>query len=150
MIRNRSRLWKPAFLLGLLLGFSVPSATAQSTEQVWSQLSSQSTRASNEGFARFNYIIGYLDNDSEPVDNWPVYLTAGSSYRIIGVCDNDCSDVDLALEDSDRNVLVSDVLEDDLPILNFTPSTSATYWIRPTMAVCSVDPCGYGIAVFVR
>lgn len=150
MRRNRSRLWKPAFLLVLTLGFSVPSSTAQSTDQIWSQLSTQSTRASNEGFARFNYIIGYLDHNSEPVNNWPVYLSTGSTYRIVGVCDNDCSDVDLSLEDSDRVVLASDVLKDDVPIINFAPSTSATYWIRPTMVTCSVNPCGYGIAVFVR
>lgn len=150
MIRNRFRLWQLAFFLGLSLGFSVPSSTAQSTDQIWSQLTSESTRASNDGFARFNYIIGYLDNDTEPVDNWPVYLTAGSAYRIVGVCDNDCTDVDLSLEDDDRVVLASDLLEDDIPIINFTPKASATYWIRPTMVVCTVNPCGYGIAVFVR
>ena len=150
MIRNRSRLWQTALLLGLSLGFSVPSSTAQSTDQIWSYLTNQSTRASNEGFARFNYIIGYLDHDTEPVNNWPVYLSTGSTYQIVGVCDNDCTDVDLSLEDSDRNILASDVLKDDLPIINFTPTTSATYWIRPTMAACSVNPCGYGIAVFVR
>lgn len=150
MIRNRSRSWNPVLLLGLLFGLSVASASAQSTDQVWTQLTSQSTRASSDGFARFNYIIGYLDNDTEPVDNWPVYLSTGSTYRIVGVCDNDCSDFDLALEDSERSILVSDVLEDDLPILNFTPSASATYWIRPTMVVCSVNPCGYGIAVYVK
>ena len=44
----------------------------------------------------------------------------------------------------------NDLLEDDLPIVDYTPKTSATYWIRPTMVVCSVNPCGYGIAVFVR
>ena len=151
MKRNRSWLWKSAFLcLGLSLGSSIPSSIAQSTDQVWSQLTNQSTRAGNEGYARYNYIIGYLDHDSEPVDNWPVYLTAGSSYRIVGVCDNDCTDVDLTLEDSSRTVLASDVLNDDLPIITFAPSTSATYWIRPTMAVCNTNPCGYGIAVFVR
>ena len=148
MSQNRSWLWKSAFFcLGLSLGFFIPSSIAQSTDQVWSQLSNQSTRAAN---ARFNYIIGYLDHDSEPVDNWPVYLTAGSSYRIVGVCDNDCTDVDLSLEDSSRAVLASDVLNDDLPILNFVPNTSATYWIRPTMAICNANPCGYGIAVFVK
>lgn len=149
MIRNRSRLWTPAFLLGLLLGFAAPS-TAQSTDQVWTQLTSQSTRASDEGFARFNYIIGYLDNDTEPVNNWPVYLNAGSTYKIVGVCDNDCSDFDLSLEDADRAVLASDVLQDDLPIINFTPKASETYWLRPTMVACSVNPCGYGIVIFVR
>ena len=150
MIRNRSRLWTPAFLIGLSLGFSVPSSTAQSTDQIWNQLNNESVRASNDGFARFNYIIGYLDHDSEPVNNWPVYLSVGSSYRIVGVCDNDCTDVDLSLEGADRAVLASDLLNDDIPIVNFAPKTSATYWIRPTMVICNVNPCGYGIAVFVR
>lgn len=151
MSRNLTEMWKPAFvLLGLWLAVSVPVAKAQSTDQVWNQLRGQSTTALSEGYKNFNYIIGFLDNDSEPVDNWPVYLSAGSSYRIVGVCDNDCSDVDLSLEDAQRVVLASDVLEDDLPILHFTPKTSTTYWIRPTMAVCNVNPCGYGIAVFVR
>ena len=146
-----TRIWKPAFfLLGLVLGFSVPPTAAQSTDQIWSQLLTHSTRAQNDGYARFNFIIGYLDNDSEPVDNWPVYLTAGSSYRIVGACDNDCTDVDLSLEDAKRVVVASDLLEDDVPIINFAPRTSATYWIRPTMVVCNVNPCGYGIAVFVR
>jgi hypothetical protein len=144
-------LWKSAFFyLGLSLAFFISSSIAQSTDQVWSQLTNQSTRAANEGYARFNYIIGYLDHDSEPVNNWPVYLSAGSSYRIVGVCDNDCTDVDLSLEDSNRAVMASDVLNDDLPIVNFAPSTSATYWIRPTMAACNVNPCGYGIVVLVR
>ena len=151
MKQNRSWLWKSAFFCPVLsLGFFIPSSIAQSTDQVWNQLSTQSTRAANEGFARFNYIIGYLDHDSEPVDNWPIYLSAGSSYRIVGVCDNDCTDVDLSLEDSKRTVVASDVLNDDLPILNFAPGASATYWIRPTMAICSANPCAYGIAVFVR
>lgn len=151
MRRNLSWMWKPAcFFLGLWAGVSVPLARAQSTDQVWNQLRGQSTTALSEGFKHFNYIIGYLDNDSEPIDNWPVYLSAGSSYRIVGVCDNDCTDVDLSLENAQRVVVASDVLNDDLPIISFAPKASATYWIRPTMAVCSANPCGYGIAVFVR
>lgn len=151
MKKNRSWLWKSAFLcLGLSLSFFTPSSIAQSTDQVWNQLTNASAIAANEGFSRFNYIIGYLDHDTEPVDNWPVYLSAGSLYRIVGVCDNDCTDVDLSLEDSHRTVVASDVLKDDQPIISYAPSTSATYWIRPTMAICNANPCGYGIGVLVR
>ena len=69
---------------------------------------------------------------------------------IVGVCDNDCSDFDLALETSDRAVLASDVLDDDVPVVEYAPNKSGTYWIRPTMVACSVNPCGYGIVVFVK
>lgn len=151
MTRNRSWTWKPAFLfLGLWLGTTVPPLTGQPTDQVWGQLEDQSALAHNEGYKRLNYMIGFLDNGKEPVNNWPVYLVAGSSYRIVGVCDNDCTDVDLSLEDANRTVVASDLLEDDIPIIEFAPTAGATYWIRPTMAVCSVNPCGYGIAVMVR
>lgn len=142
---------KPAFVfLGLWLGVSVPHSRAQSTDQVWSQLQNQSAIAQNDGYKRLNFIIGYLNNGDEPLDNWPVHLEAGSSYLIVGVCDNDCTDVDLSLEDGSRAVLASDVLNDDLPIIRYSPGKSATYWLRPTMAVCSVNPCGYGIVVMVQ
>lgn len=149
--RNRSWTWKPAFLfLGLGLGTSVPPLIGQPTDQVWGQLTEQSAAAQNNGYKRLNYMIGYLDNGKEPLDNWPVHLAAGSSYLIVGVCDNDCTDVDLSLEAADRSVVASDLLEDDLPMIQFTPNTGATYWLRPTMAVCNVNPCGYGIVVLVR
>ena len=37
---------------------------------------------------------------------------------------------------------------DDMPMIRFTPSTTAVYWIEPTMHACSREPCGYGIAIF--
>ena len=151
MQRTRSWSWKTVFLfLGLWLGFSIPVLRGQPTDQVWNQLVTQSTAAQNEGYKRLNYMIGFLDSGTEPIDNWPVHLLAGSSYLIAGVCDNDCTDVDLSLEDAKRTVVASDLLEDDVPVIEYSPTTSATYWLRPTMTTCSVNPCGYGIAVFVR
>lgn len=152
MNRSPRSAWKPTFLfLMVWLGASTSLSMAQtSTDQVWNQLYAQSTTAQNQGFKRLNYIIGYLGNGMEPTVNWPVDLVGGSSYLILGVCDNDCSDFDLSLEDGDRGVLASDVLNDDLPIVRFAPSKSGTYWIHPTMVACSVEPCGYGIVVFVK
>jgi hypothetical protein len=67
---------------------------------------------------------------------------------IVGVCDNDCSDVDLALEDEEGVAVVSDTGSGDMPMIRFTPSATAVYWIDPTMHACSTEPCAYGIAVF--
>jgi hypothetical protein len=144
--------WKLIFLFLILwLGASTPLLRAQSsTDQVWSQLVSQSATATNEGFKRLNYMIGYMNNGTVTNVNWPVDMEKGRSYLIVGVCDNDCTDVDLILQDTDRAEVASDVLADDIPVIRFTPSTAATYWIETTMVVCSVEPCGYGIAVFVQ
>ena len=42
------------------------------------------------------------------------------------------------------------LLDDDVPVVEYAPNKSGTYWIRPTMVACSVNPCGYGIVVFVK
>lgn len=149
---RRNQLWtlSASCFLVLLCGLSVTPSRAQSTAQVWSLLQAQTTNAGNDGFSRVNYIIGWLDSGTATTANWPVTFAAGKSYLIVGVCDNDCMDLDLSLETKDRAVVASDLLDDSLPIIDYTSSSSATYWIRPAMVTCSVNPCGYGIAVFVK
>jgi hypothetical protein len=144
--------WKPTFIfLAFWLGAFPSLLRAQtSTDQVWSQLLSQSATAVNDGFKRLNYMIGYMNTGTTTNLNWPVDMEGGRSYLIVGVCDNDCTDVDLVLEDRDRAEVASDVLADDIPVIRFAPNKSASYWIRTSMVVCRVEPCGYGIAVFVR
>lgn len=153
MRRNRSPKWTPTILFFLFwLGASVTPLSAQSNtaDQVWGQLQSWRATAAKDGFKQFNYIVAWLNKGTSPSINWPLDLPAGSSYLIVGVCDNDCADVDLALEDKDRAVIASDTAPDDMPVIRFTPSTATVYWIRVTMPDCRVEPCGYGIGVFVK
>ena len=41
---------------------------------------------------------------------WAINLNAGTNYRIIGACDNECSNVDIELLDPSGQVVESDVL----------------------------------------
>ena len=77
-----------------------------------------------------------------------VPLETGASYKLVGVCDASCSDVDLVLENSAGTVLDSDYLLDDIPLVQLTPSTSDSYRVVVAMASCSSDPCGWGVAVY--
>ena len=79
-----------------------------------------------------------------------VTLTGGRRYMIIGVCDNDCTDIDLRLYDEAGDLIASDLEEDDTPIVQVSPTSTARYRIRATMATCSVEPCRYGVGVYVR
>lgn len=152
--RNRLPKRKPMIVFFLVwLGASVTPLSAQSTsaDQVWDQLQSRAyTTAESEGFALVNYMVGWLmkgaseDSDS----NWPRTLDAGYSYLIVGVCDNDCPDVDLSLEDEAGVAVASDTGSGDMPLIRFAPSKTALYWIDPTMHACSREPCAYGIAIF--
>lgn len=119
-----------------------------STELVWEQLQDAYNDASEEGYTVKNYLIGGLESDEDA--SWQFHLYSGKTYQIIGVCDIDCSDIDMYLMDMDDNDLVSDDLDDDFPMLDFTPSYSGTYQIDLTMFKCEMEPCYYGIALFVK
>lgn len=77
-------------------------------------------------------------------------LQAGTSYAIIGVCDGDCSDMDFFLADPNGTAISQDIAEDDVPIVTAETTRAGSYQLRITMPGCSVDPCGYGVAVFAQ
>lgn len=79
-----------------------------------------------------------------------VDLEFGVQYMIVGVCDADCSDLDLSLTDLQSNVLFEDLLDDDAPILTFTAPAGGVYFLQVEMYECSVEPCSFGYKVYRR
>ena len=67
---------------------------------------------------------------------------------IIGVCDIDCTDLDLVLVDPIGRVIDRDDEPDDRPAILFQPIRTGTYTIRGTMAGCTTAACGYAILAF--
>ncbi len=86
---------------------------------------------------------------------WQVELVAGTPYRIIGACDDDCENIDLELIDvSTGGVVGSDMLAThvpprraDFPVVDFTPQANGRYVVRLLMQTCSVAPCFAGARV---
>jgi hypothetical protein len=85
------------------------------------------------------------DGDSETIT---VTLHGGIDTYLVGICDSDCEDLDLTLYDPRGNELVSDVLKDDVPMLELTPSGTGIYRLKITMADCNTDPCYFGVQVY--
>jgi hypothetical protein len=83
-------------------------------------------------------------------DSYSIPLVAGRSYTLLGVCDNDCSDLDITLYDENNNLIDQDTLTDDRPIVKVTPRRSARFRMEVTMASCSDEPCFYAVAVYGR
>ena len=79
-----------------------------------------------------------------------VTLTAGVSYSIIGVCDNDCSSLQLVLATPDRNELGTDRRGENFPVVRFTPPETRVFRVKVVMDACLVSPCWYGVAVVER
>jgi hypothetical protein len=78
---------------------------------------------------------------------WQVNLQGGTQYRIVGACDNECSNVDIELIDANGGVVASDTAPDDKPVVNFTPASNGQYIVRVILQACSVGPCYVGARV---
>lgn len=72
-------------------------------------------------------------------------LTAGTPYTFIGACDDDCNNVDIELISmTTGGVVASDVLDDDFPVVNFTPTENGQYMVRLILQTCTMAPCFAG------
>lgn len=78
----------------------------------------------------------------------PLAMVTGSDYMMVGFCDQDCTDMDMVLLDSQGNEMDSDYLPDPQPILLVSPERSGGYRIRLDMVACRAEPCGYAVGVF--
>ena len=72
---------------------------------------------------------------------WTLDLRGGQTYRIVGVCNIGGENLDLELRDSAGAVVASDVLEDDVPIVEVAPTADGAYRARFIMKDCADGPC---------
>ena len=78
-----------------------------------------------------------------------INLPPGKEYVVMGVCDNDCLDLDLAVLKGGLE-LSKDSSTDDWPLVEIVPTGSSGYQIRVTMYACSTPTCGYQLTVWRR
>lgn len=83
---------------------------------------------------------------------WYVDLTADVTYRFIGACDDDCTDMDFELIAPEGGVVATDRgnNRDDFPVATFRPAQSGRYIARLLMMECRVTPCFAGMRVFTE
>ncbi|NJK61098.1 MAG: hypothetical protein HC918_13870, partial [Oscillatoriales cyanobacterium SM2_1_8] len=129
---------------------AVPSTPDRSPDRWAQQVREQllgAARLARTGGNRATHdpFIDELGNGGE--DNISLNLQEGIEYLIVGVCDEDCSDLDLVLRDDNGNIVSSDTKDDDIPIVRITPRWNARFKVQVTMASCTNAPCRYGIGV---
>ena len=144
-----------SYALGLVLSFlflplTLPSALNAQDEferQVRNQLDAVSETFRNDGYTlAYDIYMGRLDDGDEDAITFD--LLRGQTYMIMGVCDTDCSDLDLTLYDSDGDEVDSDLASDDVPIVSVTTDRADTYRVEISMAECSAEPCRFGVGVY--
>jgi hypothetical protein len=138
-----------AALAATLAGPTPAHAQDAWVRQVRTILSEMGQRYEQNGYELTHDIYtGSLNDDGAEMVR--LELSVGMEYEIMGACDEDCSDLDLILYDGRGNVVDSDMLDDDFPIVSISVTHSGVFSVRVSMAECSAEPCRYGIGVFGR
>ena len=99
-----------------------------------------------EGMTLADQRTGLVEADAE--HRFTLELGAGS-YAGVAVCDYDCTDVDLLVYAADGTTVSSDLLEDDVPIVEFDIlKGDVTYEFMVRMVECTTPSCGFGFRLY--
>jgi hypothetical protein len=90
---------------------------------------------------------GLAEGDSAVI---VLQLEAGLQYLVVGVCDEDCSDLDFDITGPTGEQVDEDYELDDTPIVAAEVKTAGGYSLTVSMAGCSVELCGFAVAVFAK
>jgi len=140
---------RPA-LLALAVGImAAPAARAQNhfQQQIITQFRNWAPRMQSQGLTPVGApSTGSLRDDGD--ESVLVNLTAGTHYAVAGVCDADCTDMDLQVYSTDGTRIGEDMENDEKPVVVFTAAYTGQYRVKVLMAVCRTDPCYYGVQVY--
>jgi hypothetical protein len=81
---------------------------------------------------------------------FPLTLRAGQDYRVVGVCDQRCGDLELLLFDQNETTIGRAVLGLGVPALDVRPAATGAHVVEVAMLRCSAAPCWYAVNVYSR
>lgn len=139
-----------AFVLASLVAASASIVARQQNEfeaQVRKQLNEIGKSLESKGF-ELTYQVYTGDLKQEESEEVTFRLQRGVRYALVGVCDQDCGDLDIRLMDPSDREIGKDVEKDDVPVVEITADKSGEYTLRVEMAECADQPCAFGIGVF--
>lgn len=135
------------------LAFLTGTAAAQVPDPYARELAQRLTRAetllTENGYARAaGPFAGGLPEAR--ARRFTVMLRAGQDYRIVGVCDHRCGNLDLRLFADNNQLVAQDVLRDAVPVIHVRPVATGNYDIEAVMAHCNEAPCWFAFNVYSR
>ena len=140
-------------LTGIVVLPAVGSAQSCDTNNEFMEVVRQQAVAAGNTFAESGYevtgmLCGALNEDE--VEWFDTDMGSGDRIAYVAVCDQDCSDIDMALYVGDI-LIADDNLTDDVPVLEIGPAvSSANFRLKVSMYSCSVEPCFFGVAMFAK
>lgn len=121
----------------------------QSAQILMQQLQQAEQLAAQQGFQRVGqpFAGGLIQGQSW---NVPAQLFAGYEYRVLGVCDQSCRDMDIAVFDESGSTIGQDNANDDHPSVAVTPAANGQFTIQAQMFQCAAQPCYYALVLYGR
>jgi hypothetical protein len=92
--------------------------------------------------------VGTLDEST--YEDLIVPLHRGVKYMLLGVCDDDCGNLNMKMYDEDGVFVGQNTGRTDTPDLEIIPQQTQRFTIRMTMKRCDEDPCYYGLGVYSK
>ena len=93
-----------------------------------------------------NIFIDALNNNT--YEDVRYELQAGEKYLFLGVCDNDCSGLQLRLYDRNGNLIDQDTTRGGYPVLAAEIYRTGPFYLRVTMKGCHTNPCVAGVQAY--
>lgn len=142
---------KAAVVFAALMLAATPLALAQPSLQdfLTQQLDSQEPRNADQGYA---HAAGPLAGSlaSQRVTQLPLTLRVGQQVRIVGVCDQNCADLDIRVLDPQGGVVAEDVRDNARPAVDLRARHYGAHTIEVGMADCEAPRCRFAVNVYTR
>ncbi len=106
----------------------------------------------NIDFAEPGHVLdtfGVIRIDAEQSVRIDLNLPADSAVEIMGDCDEDCFDLDLAVYDQDGKIIGEDRADDYYPIVQFETGAETRVTIEIDLVDCSASYCYGAYSVFI-
>ena len=133
--------------IGLILGGAMVASAATielslEQEQVICKL--KETVEAQEKAGRKLVFLPLIGKIKEKVEApFTAKLSSNISYTILGVCDNNCSDLNLTLKNQKGNKIANDEKQDGIPVISFTPTEKSDYKITARPDKCTTEKCEF-------
>jgi plasmid maintenance system killer protein len=127
----------------------VPCDAGEYTDQVRLQLGAIRAAAERKGWQE-THAERYKSLREGEALTFGITLRANTAYKIIGACDNDCTDLDFYLYDENNNEISRDASADSMPIATVTPEWTGRFKLKVKMFACRSDPCFMGVSIVGR
>lgn len=125
---------------------AAPARAQQGAALVQTLLDSATVLMANEDYEESDdAVTGTLEAGQD--EEFEMELEAGQNYIFVGVCDENCSDLDITIYDEDGDEIDSDVEMDDTPMVMIEAEEDMKVTIKVTMATCD-DECHFGLGVY--